>query len=262
MSDLDTLFGQRGRVALVVGASSGIGTEAARALARAGAKVGLVARRADRLEEVARELDASGAKTCTAVADVTNTPEIETAFEAVESALGPVNVVVNSAGISQLRRAERHGRELWDPTIAVNLTAAFEISQAAGRRWIERGDGGRLIHVSSVMGRVGNAVHRAVGYTASKAGLDGLTRQLAIEWAPHGITVNALAPAYFPSEMTTDPETGEIPPAMRERMEQFTPLGRVGRPGELESAILFLAAPASTYVTGVVLPVDGGWTAW
>ena len=135
MSTLTALpYDLAGHVALVTGASSGIGVEVARALAKAGAKVGLVARRADRLEEVAQELQALGAKTCVAVADVTNSPEIETAFVAVEAALGPVNVVVNSAGISQLRRAERHGRDLWDPTIAVNLTAAFEISQREPRR--------------------------------------------------------------------------------------------------------------------------------
>jgi NAD(P)-dependent dehydrogenase (short-subunit alcohol dehydrogenase family) len=116
--------------------------------------------------------------------------------------------------------------------------------------------------LSSVMGFVGNAVHQAVGYSASKGALNNLTRQLAVEWARHGILVNAVAPAYFPTEMTIDPRTGEVPPDHVARMEQFTILGRLGRPGELESAILFLAAPASSYVTGSIVAVDGGWTAW
>ena len=112
------------------------------------------------------------------------------------------------------------------------------------------------------MGSLGNPVHRSVSYTVSKSGLDGLTRQLAIEWARHGITVNALAPSYFPTEMTIDPRSGEVPPEHRERMEQFCPMQRLGCSGELETAVLFLAAPASSFVTGVVLPVDGGWSAW
>jgi gluconate 5-dehydrogenase len=262
MAGIETLFGLRGRVALVAGASSGIGAEAARALARAGADVGLVARRRERLETLGGELETLGVRACAAPADVTLRSEIEAAFQRVETALGPIGILVNSAGIAPLGRAEQHARAKWDAALAVNLTAAFELSQLAGERMIGRGVGGRIIHVSSVMGAGANAVHRAVGYTATKHGMNGLVRQLAIEWARHGITVNAVAPAYFPTEMTIDPTLGDVAEDQKQRMQRFTPMERLGRPGELETAILFLAAPGSSFVTGAIVPVDGGWTAW
>ncbi len=262
MGDLEQLFGLRGQVALVTGASSGLGSEVARALAKAGASVGLVARRKQRLDALAAELSARGVSCCVAPADVTCTEELKQALDRIEAELGPVQILVNGSGIAPLGRAENHTRKKWDAALAVNLTAAFELSQLVGQRMIERGGGGRIIQISSLSGVFGNPVHRLVGYAASKGGLNSLTRQLAVEWAKHGITVNALAPFYFPTEMTIDPRTGEVPPEQRERMELFTPMGRLGRPGELESALLFLAAPASSYVTGVILPVDGGSGAW
>jgi NAD(P)-dependent dehydrogenase (short-subunit alcohol dehydrogenase family) len=263
MTHLEELFGLRGRRAIVTGASSGLGLDAARALAKGGADLGLVARRADRLESLASELrDEFGIRACAAPADVTDTTALEDAFAKVESELGPLDILLGSAGIAELGRAERHTREKWDRVLAVNLTAAFESSQIMARRLIERGSPGRIIHVSSAIGRGANPVHRAVGYSASKAGLENLVRHLAVEWAQHGILVNAIAPSYFPTEMTVDPEIGDVRADQKERMETFTPLGRLGRAGELETAVLFLAAPASSYVTGAVIPVDGGWTAW
>lgn len=259
MAHLEELFGLTGQRALVTGASSGLGADAARALARGGADLGLVARRADRLEALAAELaDEFGIRTCVAPADVTDREALEGAFERVEKELGPLDILLGSAGIAELGRAERHKREKWDRVLAVNLTAAFESSQIMARRLIERGSPGRIIHISSAIGSGANPVHRAVGYSVTKAGLDNLVRHLAVEWAQHGILVNAIAPSYFPTEMTVDPEIGDVRADQKQRMETFTPLGRLGRAGELETAVLFLAAPGSTFVTGAVIPVDGG----
>ena len=262
MTELEALFSLKGQVALVTGASSGLSAQAARALAKAGASVGLVARRKDRLEALAAELAAKGVRTCVAPADVTVTEQLRGAIDQVEAELGPLDILVNGAGIAPLGRAETHKREKWDGALALNLTAPLEASQMVAQRWIERGRGGRIIQLSSVIGFGGNPVHRAVGYSATKGALNNLTRHLAIEWARYGICVNALAPSYFPTEMTIDPRIGDVAPEQQEAMRRFTPMDRLGRLEEIETAVLFLASPKSSYVTGAIIPVDGGWTAW
>lgn len=259
---LNELFGLQGRVAMVVGASSGLGAQCAQAYARAGAAVALVARRRDRLQAQAEALRAQGVRTCVVDADITDDAAVARAVETVEAELGPIYSLLNAAGLSRLGRAERHRRDRWDQVVAVNLDAAFVLSQQVGLRMIERGEGGRIIHISSVLGRGGSPVHRNVGYCASKGAVDNMVRQLAVEWAQHGITVNALAPGFFPTEMTVSPGSEAMDPEMEATIRTFTPMGRTGELGEIESALLFLTAPASSYVTGVVLPVDGGWTAW
>jgi len=261
-SELEALFSLRGQVALVTGASSGLSAQVARALAKAGASVGLVARRKDRLESLAEELRAKGVRACVAPADVTDTEQLRAAIDQVEAELGPLDLLVNGAGIAPLGRAEKHTRAKWDSAIALNLTAVWEASQMVAQRWIERGRGGRIIQLGSVIGFGGNPVHRSVGYAATKGALNNLTRHLAIEWARFGIYVNALAPAYFPTEMTTDPRIGTVPPEHEAIIKQFTPMQRLGRVEEIDTAVLFLASPASSYVTGSVVAVDGGWTAW
>jgi NAD(P)-dependent dehydrogenase (short-subunit alcohol dehydrogenase family) len=259
---LESLFGLTGRTAVVVGASGGLGAEAAYALAGAGANVGLIARRGDRLDSVAKELTDGGARAFAAVGDVMDRDSIRGAIDEVERALGNTWVLVYASGIARLRRAELHSRQDWDESVAVNLTGAFEVTQLVGTRMIERGQGGRIIFISSVAGFAGSPVHRHVGYSATKGGVNMLARQLAVEWAQHRITVNAIAPSYFPTDMTIDRETGTVPDAMRARIEEFTPMGRLGGPGETRTAVCFLAAPASSYVTGTIVPVDGGWSAW
>lgn len=262
LSDLERLFGLRGKVALVTGASSGLGKEFARGLAMAGANVAIVARRLERLQAVAAELEAFGVRAHAVQADLQHEAQIESAVQDVHETLGPIDILVNNAGIAPVGRAERHDLEKWQQALDVNLTAVFLCCQYVGRRMIERGHGGRIINISSVLGEGANSVHRTVGYAATKGAVTNLTRQLAVEWAPHGITVNALAPSWFPTDMITDPRLGRVHDEQRARMEQFTPLGRLGREGELLGAVIYLASPSASYVTGTVLHVDGGWRAW
>ena len=249
MKTLQDLFGLKGKTALVTGASSGLGVEFAKGLAMAGADVAIVARRKERLEEVAGSLEAFGVKALPVEADLTIEADLEAAVSQVEKELAPVDILVNNAGVAPLGRAEKHSAENWDQAISVNLTAVFRLSQRVGRAMIERGAPGRIINVSSVVAEVGNAIFPTVGYAASKAGVNGMTRQMAVEWAPHGITVNAIEPAWFPTEMNIDPRHGDVHPKFKDRMEALTPLGRLGTPDELMGALVFLASSAGSYVT-------------
>ncbi len=263
MRTLQDLYGLKGKIALVTGASSGLGVEFARGLAIAGADVALVARRKERVDAHAVELRALGVRALAVQADLTDDAQLERAVQEVEQGLGPVDILVNNAGIAPLGPAENQTREQWDSVLAVNLTAVFRLSQRVGRSMIQRGQGGRIVNISSITGsQAGNPIFATVGYVASKAGVDGLTRHLAIEWAKHNITVNAIAPAWFPTEMNRDPRFGDVHPKYKARMIERTPMGRLGRPGELMGAVVFLASPAASYVTGVTVPVDGGWLAW
>ena len=262
LDHLERLFGLRGKVALVTGASSGLGIEFAKGLAMAGADVAVVARRLERLQAVARELEALGGRALAISADLRQADQIESALQQVQDTLGPIDILVNNAGVAPLSRAERHTLDKWEQALSINLTAVFLCCQQVGRQMIERGQGGRIINISSVLGEGANAVHKTVGYAATKGAVTNMTRQLAVEWAPYGITVNALAPSWFPTEMITDPRLGRVHDEQRARMELFTPMGRLGREGELLGAIIFLASPAASYVTGEILHVDGGWRAW
>jgi NAD(P)-dependent dehydrogenase (short-subunit alcohol dehydrogenase family) len=261
MKSLQDVFGLKGKVALVTGASSGLGVELAEGLALAGADVAVVARRKDRLEQVAGQIRTYGVRALAVQADLTVDAELARAVGEVERGLGAVDILINNAGIAPVGRAEKQTPEQWDGALAVNLTAVFRLSQRVARTMIERGQGGRIISLSSMVAQASNTIYPTVAYVASKAGVDGLTRQLAMEWAPHKITVNAIAPGWFRTEMTTDPRYDDVHPKYKARMIERTPMRRLGQAGELMGAVIYLASPAAAFVTGTVLVVDGGWLA-
>jgi NAD(P)-dependent dehydrogenase (short-subunit alcohol dehydrogenase family) len=258
-ASVESLFGLHGRVAVVTGASSGLGVEFADALACAGADVALLARRGDRLRDVADTLhERYGVRALPVEVDIADRNKTADAFARIRSELGAPWVLVNNAGIAPTGRAEKQWPEEWDRTVELNMSALFQCSLLAAESMREAG-GGRIINVTSIFGRLGSSLFRVASYAASKGGAENLTRQLAVEWAREGITVNAIAPSWFPSEMTHDSLVRE---SIESKMASGNPMGRVGAEGELRTACLFLASPASSYVTGVVVPVDGGYTAW
>jgi NAD(P)-dependent dehydrogenase (short-subunit alcohol dehydrogenase family) len=241
-----------GKVALVTGASSGLGVAIAQCLAEAGADLVLGARRLDRLEETKKLVENAGRRAVAVQTDVTDPEQCEAMVAAAVSELGKVNVLVNNAGFGWAAPATRETPEQFRKVIDINLNGQYWMAQAFGRAVTE---GGSIINISSVLGLKAAHIPQAA-YSASKAGLIGMTRDLAMQWTGRkGIRVNAIAPGYFPSEMT-----GEMAEGTEEMMKLVTPIGRLGEPHEIGDACVFLASDASTYVTGITLPVDGGMT--
>jgi len=241
-----------GRVAIVTGASSGLGARFARVLHGAGATVVLAARRRDRLEELAAELAGALPVAC----DVTRQADRERLVASTIEHHGRVDVLVNNAGVGTPAPAENETVERFGEVLDVNLTAAFGLAQAVGRPMLAAGRGS-IVNVSSILGTVGSQIPFA-SYAASKGGLIALTRELTAQWARRGVRVNALAPGWFETEMTAEMFADERSMAW---VARTAPMGRPGAPDELDGALLFLASDASSYVTGQVLAVDGGWTA-
>jgi len=243
-----------GRVALVTGASAGLGARFGQVLHEAGAAVVLAARRSDLLDAVADDLERAEAVTC----DVTVDADLDALVDRVLDRHGRIDVLVNNAGVSDGPiHAETEDPELFRRVVDVNLNAAFSLIRRCVPSMLEREEGS-IVNVASVHGLVASAPNRQAAYAASKAGLVNLTRELACQWAARKVRVNALAPGYFATEMTAsmlDDEKG------RSWVERGTPMGRPGDAHELDGALLFLASDASSYVTGQVLAVDGGWTA-
>ena len=244
-----------GRVALVTGASGGLGARFARVLDAAGARVALVARRADRLHGLAAELRDAHA----IPGDLADPTTPRTVVDAVLEHYGRVDIVVNNAGIQHAAPATDVPMDEFRRLLDVNLTAPFEIAREAARAMHAQGDGGSIVNIASIWGLVGVGVIQDAGYAASKGALVNLTRQLGAEWGRTGVRVNAIAPAWFRSEMTEGSMFGDD--GAEAWIRRNTPMGRAGDAHELDGALLFLASDASSYVTGVTLPVDGGWTA-
>jgi NAD(P)-dependent dehydrogenase (short-subunit alcohol dehydrogenase family) len=249
------LFDLSGRVAIVTGGSRGLGREMAEGLAEAGAALVLCARRDEWLSPTVGEMRGRGFKTEGVLCDVSKPEDVQGVVERTIEVFGKVDILVNNAGVSWGERPEEMTFDKWRKVIDVNLTGAFLFAQAAGREMLKR-EYGRIINVSSVSGLQASVQgpHYA-GYAASKAGLMGLTRELAASWGRQGIRVNAIAPGFFHSRLA-DPAIEYAEPSIKER----NPIPRVGDAGELKGVAVFLASDASNYITGQVIVVDGGRT--
>jgi 3-oxoacyl-[acyl-carrier protein] reductase len=246
------MFSLTGRVALVTGASSGLGTQFAKALADNGAAVTLVARRADRLKALKDEIESKGGKAVAVEADVTDRVAMVRAFDAAEKAFGTVTILVNNAGIAHGGRAVEMPPEEWHKVVSTNLDAVFFWAQEAARRMLASKKQGAIVNIASVLGC---AVSKgAAAYAAAKAGVVQVTKALAVELAFKGVRVNAIAPGWFVTEMNDDYLMSEAGTAIKREI----PMGRFGNPGELDGALLLLTSDAGSYITGATIVVDGG----
>ena len=250
------IFDLRGRVALITGGSRGLGAAAARALAASGAAVTICARNQDDLFAVRDEIAGSGCDVHAIIADVTDEAAVDDMVAETVRHFGRLDVLVNNAGKNIRKPALELTSAEFDEVLSLNLRSYFLCARAAGQVMVDQGYG-RVINMSSILAAIGLPMQAA--YASSKGAIGQLTRVLAIEWAPHGVTCNAIGPTYFETELTRplyeDPER-------REFITSRTPMGRWGQPNELDGALIYLASQASAYVTGQTLYVDGGWLAW
>ena len=250
------MFSLKNRVAVISGASSGLGRQMARAFAHQGASLVILARRMDRLEELKNELSKSGAKILPIKCDVTSTEDINNAAAEAEKVFGKVDILVNCAGSSKDAGVLDMTDEEWDFTIATDQTSVFKMTRAFANI-MKKHNYGRIINIASMYGLVGNTAMGTIAYHSSKGGVVNFTRAVAAELAKYNITCNAICPGYFETELTKAVlDTADF----QAYMKNTVPMQRYGREGELNAGAIFLASDEASYVTGAILPIDGGYT--
>jgi len=254
MSDL---FNLTGKAAIVTGASSGLGRQFALALARQGADVAILARRLEKLEAVKAEIEKYGVKCLAVKCDVLDNEDIKKAVAEVKGAFGKIDILINNAGIGLFAPAEEQTDEMWRKMIDMNLSSVYFVAREVGKVMIEQ-KYGKIVNTGSIHSTVAMTGLPLNAYCTTKGGVEMLTKSLATEWAKYNITVNAIGPAYFASEMTSSVVGDE---GFLQVVKTYCPMGRVGKEGELDGAIVYFASDASSYTTGQLLSIDGGWTA-
>ena len=250
------MFNLYGRVAVISGASSGLGRQMAKAFAAQGANLVLLARRLEKLEELKAELEGFKVKILTLKCDVTNTENINECAKEVKNIFGKVDILVNCAGASKDKGVLDMQDDEWDFTINTDLTSVFKMTRAFAKIMKEN-NYGRIINIASMYGLVGNTAIPTVAYHASKGGVVNFTRAVAAELAPFGITCNAICPGYFETELTSEVLKTDF---FKDFANKHVPMQRYGKPGELNAGAIFLASEEASYVTGTILTIDGGYT--
>ncbi len=252
-------FDMKDSVAIVTGASSGLGVQMAKALANQGATIVCMARRQNLIDEVAAEIRETYDVNAIGIrCDITDTESVNAAVDQVLEKYGRIDVLVNNAGTGAVAPAEDITDEQFENEFNIDLFGSFKVTRAVARKAMIPAGYGRVINIASMYGLVGNKVAPASPYHAAKGGVVNLTRALAAEWGKYGITVNAICPGYFYTPLTQETLDSEF---FQANARTMIPMERYGNEGELDTAAIFLASPSTTYVTGAVLPVDGGYTA-
>lgn len=249
-------FDLKGRVALVTGGSSGLGVQFAKALASQGADIALCARRMERLEQVKAEIESIGSKCYIHKCDVTKPDEIAATVKDAAEHYGKLDILVNNAGLAIFDAATDISNEKWLKMMDTNLNQVYFFSREAAKYMIPA-HYGRIINIGSIHSTVSMTGFHLSAYGTTKGGVLMLTKSLANEWAKTGVTVNAIGPAYFSSEMTQDALSKK---GAEDIIGTYCPMGRIGHPGELDTAVIYFASEFSSYTTGQLLQVDGGWT--